>query len=108
MRYVVKIFVVHFLIITSYLSITFYEFIKSQSNDPFGISILQFLLAFAYLFITGITLKITSDKFGKKNLTRKIALNFIVIILLFLAYVFFGTPIWNWVWQTKGGVMQTN
>jgi hypothetical protein len=109
LKYIIRITLLHATIMALYLFISLLLFIRDKgTNDPFGVTFHQYFLEIAQIIITTIFIQILGYKYGIDQIGLKILINILVIIILFSAYVYFGTAIWRLVWDLKGAVMQRN
>jgi hypothetical protein len=97
-----KPFTLQLVISLLYLSITSYQFVKSDPPNPIGIGLLQWLLIIVHVLCVTIYYFIKRGTHIDKQATRQIFLmNILGIIIPNGVCLLFSGPIWHWLWSLR-------
>lgn len=104
LRYIIKCFALHLVIITVYLGFTSYEFTTSKYPNPIGVGLLQWVFIFLHFGITTLCfLIIRSNARDREKVSEDMLINLVVIASLVILYGIAGNEIWEKLWSLRPG-----
>lgn len=100
--YWVKPFTMQLVISLLYLSITCYQFVKSEPPNPIGTGLRQWLFIILHILCVVIWYFIKKRVHSDRHVARQILLmNILGIIIPFSVYLLFNGAIWKWLWSIR-------
>lgn len=97
-----KPFTMQMVISLLYLSVTCYQFVKSDPPNPIGIGLLQWLLIIIHILLVVIWYFIKRGANADRQAARQILLmNILGVIIPFSVYLLFSGAIWTWLWSLR-------
>lgn len=100
--YALKVFFLHLIVATVYLTAICYEFVIEKDPNPIGAGLKQWVCIFLHLMITLIIMAIVWNKANDKNIARKkFFVHFLAVLFIISASLLISDPLWHWLWSRR-------
>ncbi len=96
LKYILKTFSIHLIIILFYLGITSYWFVTRGPIDPIKTGLQQALLILFHLIST--VLVVVK---GNNDIKQKYVINLLCVLSIIMIYFMYNNSIWHWLWTLR-------